>query len=129
MRLVLLLLLPLLAGMQCSSSSTLSEDEMEKLDPALRHLLEQEGDESGPFEYVTSRREEDGTTVYAVTLRAEEPGALEEAGLPLGSVFGEIATARLSLEEIKEAARLEAVRGIRNSEQDLQPQPPEENSP
>lgn len=66
--------------------------------------------------YSASERD-DGTTVYSVILRSDQPAALREAGLPVNSIQGEIVTARLSIEQIRKAARLEAVRKIENPAQ------------
>ncbi len=84
---------------------------MQTLDPALQRLLR--GEARGMDRYRTSTRD-DGTTVYSVLLRSNNPEALRDAGLPLNSVQGDIVTARLSLEQLRTAARLEAVQRIEN---------------
>lgn len=63
--------------------------------------------------YSTSMRD-DGVTVYSVILRSNTPEVLRDAGLPLNSVQGDVITARLSITQLRTAARLDAVRRIEN---------------
>ena len=63
--------------------------------------------------YSTSRRN-DGVTVYSVIIRSNNPEALRKADLPLNSVQGDVITARLSIAQLRTAARLAAVQRIEN---------------
>jgi hypothetical protein len=96
------------------SSQSLTDSQLQKLDPALQRLVQ--GESHGMDRYSTSKRE-DGKTAYSVILRSNEPEALRKAGLPLNSVQGDIITARLTIAQIRKAARLEAVRKIENPTQ------------
>ncbi len=87
---------------------------MQKLDPALQRLVQ--GETRSMDQFSASERD-DGTTVYSVILRSEQPEALREAGLPINSVQGSIVTARLRIAQIREAATLEAVQNIENPTQ------------
>lgn len=94
-----------------NSEQVLTEDQMQKLDPALQRLIH--GESRGMDRYSTSTRN-DGVTVYSVILRSNTPEALRKADLPLNSVQGNVITARLSIPQIRTAARLEAVQRIEN---------------
>lgn len=99
----------------CSNSAPILTDaQMNKLDPALQRLVE--GEPRGMDRYSTSERD-DGTTVYGVILRSDDPASLQDAGLPVNSVQGDIVTARLTIDQIRRAARLDAVRRIENPTQ------------
>lgn len=109
------LFLSLLGMGACTNSeSALTDSQREKLDPALQRLVE--GGDPTMDRYSTSESD-DGTTVYSVILRSDDPSALREAGLPINSVRGDIVTARLTVSQIREAARLDAVRRIENPSQ------------
>jgi len=83
---------------------------MQKLDPALQRLVR--GESRGMDRYSTFERDE--VTVYSVILRSNNPEALRKADLPLNSVQGDVITARLSIAQLRTAARLDAVRRIEN---------------
>lgn len=97
-----------------NSTQTLTNPQMQKLDPALQRLVQ--GETRSMDQFSASERD-DGTTVYSVILRSEQPEALREAGLPINSVQGSIVTARLRIAQIREAATLEAVQNIENPTQ------------
>lgn len=85
---------------------------MNKLDPTLQRLI---GGEDPSTLDVPSRTRSDGTTVYSVLVRTDDLSAIREAGLPTNSASGPVATARWSIDEIRRAARLPAVRSIEAS--------------
>lgn len=93
------------------SKQSLTDQQLGKLDPALRSLL-QEGD-SG--RRLSSTTRSDGTVAYAVFIRATDAEQVREAGIPVNSTSGKILTARLSTKEIRKAARLDAVTSIERS--------------
>jgi len=105
----LLVAVPLV--LQCTSGARLTAEQRKKLDAPLQRLVV-EGEESPALETATRG---DGTTVYLVLIRTDEPAALREAGLPVNSTSGDVVTARWSAEEIRTAARLSAVRRIEAS--------------
>lgn len=96
-----------------SSHSSLTEEQMDKLTPPLQRVVRGEKVQSpmGPPTATTS----DGTTVYLVILRTDDADAVREAGIPLNSVQGSRATARLTVEQIRRAAALESVSRIEPS--------------
>ena len=108
--LLLGLLMSLLAFACTAEHATLTDVEKQKLDPCLQSLVQ-----GTPRckQYDTYTRE-DGTLLYGVIIRSDDADALRDAGLTLGSVLGSIITARLTVEDIRKAAGLEAVRAIEN---------------
>ena len=110
-------LLTLSLGCVCGCSGgtpTLTASEMQKLDPALQRLLQ--GETLAIDHYSTSERG-DGTTLYSVIIRSDQPDALEKAEIPTPSVQEDVITARLTTDEIRRAAQLDAVRRIENPAQ------------
>lgn len=97
--------------LQCASGGELTAEQRKKLDAALQRLVV-EGEESPDLETATRG---DGTVVYLVLVRTNDADALREADLPVNSVSGDVVTARWSVEEIRAAARLPAVRRIEAS--------------
>lgn len=108
--LLLLLALAVLAAPACTPSRLTAAEEA-KLDPALQALLHQAG---LPDARYTTMQRADGTMAFSVILRVDDAEAVRAAGLPLRSVVGDVATAFLTREEIRRAARLAAVRHISN---------------
>jgi hypothetical protein len=53
-----------------------------------------------------------GASVYEVIIKTDAPDALREAGIPLNSVQGSIATSRLTINQILKAATVDGVGGI-----------------
>ena len=96
-------------------ANTLSEEQMQKLTPALQRIVE--GKTSSSVRSLSTRTRPDGTTEYAVLLRVTDADAVREAGIPLNSVQGAVATARLSVDELRRAAQLNAVTRIEPSGQ------------
>ncbi len=86
---------------------------MKKLTPSLQRIVRGEEVQSptAPPTATTS----DGTTVYLVVLRVKDADAVRQAGIPLNSVQGSMATARLTVEQIRRAAALESVSRIEPS--------------
>lgn len=108
--LVLLLALGWAAGagsLGCAGTDSLSESEQEKLDPVLLRLVQ--GQSVGDKLISASRQ---GETVYHVFLTVSDAESVREAGIPIGSVSGQVATGRLTVEDIRRAARLAAVTEI-----------------
>lgn len=96
----------------CGNGDVLTGDEMDKLAPALQRVVQ--GEEAPPMaDLVTSTH--DGETVYAVLLRVSDADAVRDAGIPLNSVQGSVATARLTTEQLRSAARLSSVTRIEPS--------------
>lgn len=94
---------------------------MQKLTPVLQRVVK--GERSSSVPSLQTRTRPDGTTEYAVLLRIENAQAVREAGIPLNSVQGSVATARLSAAELRRAAMLDAVTRIEPSGQSFPTQP------
>ena len=86
---------------------------MNKLTPPLQQVVR--GDEAQPSSELSTATASDGTTLYLVILRVDDADAVREAGIPLNSVHGSMATARLTIEQIRRAATLETVSRIEHS--------------
>lgn len=93
------------------SEPALTTHQLQKLDPALRTLLEEDRSEHD----LPSSTRPDGTVVYSVFLRTSDVDAVRNAQIPINSTSGDILTARLSIDQIRRAARVEAVTSIRSS--------------
>jgi hypothetical protein len=102
----------LMAASACGGAEALSNEEMNKLSPALQRVVQ--GEDPPPLsDLVTATR--DGETVYAVILRVTDAQAVREAGISLNSVQGSVATARLTVDQIRDAARVPEVARIEES--------------
>jgi hypothetical protein len=89
----------------------LTEAEMSKLGATLQRIVR--GEEGGEEEKAGTTA--DGRAVYPVIVRAADPEAVRASALPVGSWSGDVATARLTVEQIRRAARMQAVASIRLS--------------
>ena len=94
---------------QCGPGTSLTREEMAKLDPGLQQLFAQ----SPPTDtsYDVSVRA-NGVKEYGVIVRSSSPQDLRDAGLQVGSVFGDVITARVSLEELRRIVSLPTVRAV-----------------
>jgi hypothetical protein len=108
---VCVLLLAVVVAACGGSEQALTKGELEKLDPALRRLVQG----STPQGAIPSTTRPDGTVAYAAFIRATDAERVREAGLPINSVSGNILTAWLSTSELRKAARLEVVTSIESS--------------
>jgi len=96
----------------CSATSRLSDVERAKLDPALQRLLAQ--DRIDEKEYDTSVRA-DGSKEYGLSVRSNNADEMRKAGIRVSSVFGDVVTVRVTLDELRKLVRLGSVRSIQNS--------------
>jgi hypothetical protein len=96
----------------CASVSTLSQAERAKLDPGLIRLLEGEAGSNDTYD-VSLRA--NGEREYNVILRCSHPDELRSAGIRIGSVFGDVVTARLTISELRKAVALQSVKAVQNS--------------
>lgn len=93
-----------------AQTGELSAGQKQRLAPSLRRLVRGEEQTPNPVEPVGTR---DGAPVYGVMIECSDPAALREAGVPLVSVQGTLITARLTLDQIRTAAAVDAVQSIR----------------
>jgi len=92
-----------------ASDRTLTDAQKNRIGGRLQRLIRREEGGSRPVEPVGSRG---GASVYEVLIKCDDPDALREAGIPLGSVQGNVITARLTIDQIRTAATVDAVGGI-----------------
>jgi hypothetical protein len=112
------ILLLLAVGMltSCCSKPGLTVEERAKLDPYLQELLDGQTIAADRYD-VTIRP--DGTKEYGVIIRTDAPEEVRALGIPVGSVFGDVVTVRVSPEELKLIISLKSVRNIQNSGRNL----------
>ena len=100
-------------------SDSLTDAERSRLGPVLRRLVAGDTTEMAPIE---SRRlkpvgKRGGKEVYPVLIEGAGAGTLQEAGLSHVSEVGGLVTARLTADQIRQAASIEDVRRIRIAKQ------------
>jgi hypothetical protein len=95
----------------CASTTGLTEAERQKLDPPLQRLLT--GERVSESEYDIAMRL-DGSKEYAVVVRSNNADELKKAGIRVSSVFGDVVTVRVTLEELRKIVGLSTVRSMQN---------------
>jgi hypothetical protein len=109
----------LAADSTASEAEPLTEAQRSRLGPALRRFLT--GDTTGARpagpQDLSPAAKRDGKSVYSVTVQGVGVSRLREAGISQASEVGGIVTARLTADQIREAASIEEVRRIRASRQ------------
>lgn len=100
----------------CCSKPGLTVDERAKLDPYLLELIDGQNVAADRYD-VTVRP--DGTKEYGVIIRTDVPEDVRALGIPVGSVFGDVVTVRVSPEELKRIVGLRSVRNVQNSSRNL----------
>jgi hypothetical protein len=88
-----------------------TKEQREKVDRPLRRIVFQ-GAEASSGERLQKTVRDDGSIVYHLLVQTESPEALSDAGLPVSSVSGGVATARWTADQIREAVQLSSVRRI-----------------
>lgn len=110
-------LFSLLLLMSCtgapSGESSLTEGEKQKLDRSLSHIVT--GDTTS-VDDIAVGTDAEGQQIFPVFLRVSDPDAFPSEDIPINSWSGSIATARLTADQIRRAARLEVVESIRLSD-------------
>jgi hypothetical protein len=96
----------------CTLHHDLAPDQLAKVDPKLRVLLERE--HVSDAQYDVSVRP-DGTREYGVIVYGSNPDTLRTLRIPLQTVLGEMMTARVSVAELRLLAIQPTVRSIMNS--------------
>jgi hypothetical protein len=95
----------------CAGSTDLSKDERSKIDPAIMKLLSEPSIDETVYDV---GRRDDGTKEYGVILRVTTTDELRSAGIRIQSVFGNVATARLTVKELRTILSLPSVRSVEN---------------
>jgi hypothetical protein len=103
------LFLLFLAG--CSASRDLTPDQLTKLDARLQMLLSGGASQPSLSELESSLRP-DGAREYAVVIRGGSVEELRKEGIPAMGGIGAVATARVTLEELRSLARISSVRSV-----------------
>ena len=98
-----------LFAFSCSGSMPLSEAERSRLDPPLAKLLLDE--RVLDADYDVGLRP-DGSKEYGVIIRSHNVEDLRSAGIRVGSVFGDVITARVTIPELRKMLRITSVRSI-----------------
>jgi len=101
--------------LSCGGPMALTEAERAKLDPGLQSLL---AEGTGPETRYDVTVRSDGTREYGVIVRTTDAEQLRAAGIRVQSVFGDVVTVRVSVDELRNVARLPAVRAVQNSGKD-----------
>ena len=98
--------------LSCGGPMALTDAERAKLDPGLQALLtEGTGTDSG---YDVTIRP-DGTREYGVIVRTTDAEQLRAAGIRVQSVLGDVVTVRVTVDELRNVARMPSVRAVQNS--------------
>lgn len=105
-----------LFGIACAGTRTLSDAERAKLDPSLQRLLT--GERVMESEYDSTVRS-DGTREYGLSVRCSNADELKKAGINVSSVFGDVVTVRVSLDELKTLVGLASVGFIENGSKNI----------
>jgi hypothetical protein len=93
----------------CAGSPPLTDAEKAKLDPMLLRLLQKESIPEGQLDMT---RRPDGEEEFGVILRCTDAKVLQDRGIRVGSVFGEVVTARMTIQEIRNILSLPQVRFV-----------------
>jgi hypothetical protein len=96
----------------CSGSSELSTEERSKIDPAIMKLLS--GSVVDEQAYDVGLRP-DGTKEYEVIIRLTTTDELRSAGIRIQTAAGSVATARVTLGELRKILHFPSVRSVENS--------------
>jgi hypothetical protein len=105
----LLGVLCIFCALQCSQETSISREETDKLDPGLRRLFADMPPADASYD-VSLRP--NGVKEYGVIIHSSSPQDLRDAGITVGSVFGDIVTARVSVDELRRAVSLPTVRAV-----------------
>lgn len=99
------------AVFSCGGPPTLTDQERAKLDPNLHALLT--GGSVSTDRYDMTVRS-DGTREYGIIIRTTSVDSLRAAGIRIQSVFGDVITARVSVDELRTIVRLPSVRAVQS---------------
>ncbi len=110
-------------AMQCGSGRDLAPNELAKFDMKLRPLVEGTG---APGSECDSTVGADGITAYRVILRGNADD-LRARGIPLVSSLGDVCTASLTVDQLREAARVPSVRSLECGSVNTIQNPPPDN--
>ena len=88
-------------------NTALSDTEKAKLSPVLQQVVSGNAaaSEATPLQRA-------GKPVFLVFIRTNDPDALQAEGLSIGSISGQVVTARLTVDQLRQATRLKSVKEI-----------------
>jgi hypothetical protein len=112
MILPIVILLSVSGGGQKGNGGGLDAEVRKKLDPLALRIAQ---GHDPPERLIEVRTDAEGVSRYGVIVHTDDPDALRERSFAVGSVTGSLVTARLTREQIIEAARLPSVRYIEAS--------------
>jgi hypothetical protein len=95
----------------CSGAYRLTDVERSKFDPAVQRLLLHE--RVVESEYDTSVRP-DGSKEYGLVVRSNNAEEIKKAGIRVASVFGDVVTVRVTLDELRKLVGLSSVRSVQS---------------
>jgi hypothetical protein len=95
----------------CAGSSGLSKEERSKVDPAIMKLLS--GAVVDDNDYDVSLRP-DGAKEYEIIVRLTSTDDLRSAGIRIQTAAGSVATARVTLSELKNMLHMPSVKFVQN---------------
>ena len=94
------------------SEAALTDKEKNTLDRSLQSLMRVDTSVAEEGRVATT---EEGKGIYAVFIHVRDREAFSEERIPINSWSGSIGTARLTIEQIRQAAQMEAAESIRLS--------------
>ncbi len=107
--------------MQCGSGRDLTPDELAKFDLKLRPVIEGKGPSGAECQTTVGPG---GVTLYRVILRGNADD-LRAKGIPLVSALGDVCTASLTADQLRDAARIPSLRFVEcGSTNTIQNRPP-----
>lgn len=106
------LFLPLLLACTSETTRTLTSVEKDKLGSRLQRILDGNASET---QEVRVDVNEEGASIFPVFIRVNDPEVFQKSDIPVNSWSGNVATARLTADQIRRAAQLESVQSIRLS--------------
>ncbi len=106
-------LLTLFFFLSCAAPHDLALEQMAKVDPGLRVLLERDNVADTQFDV---RVRPDGSREYGVIVYGSDPDSLRSLGIRIQTVLGEMMTARVTVPELRILAAQSSVRSILKSE-------------
>jgi len=94
----------------CTPALQLTDQERLKLDQQLQSLFEKNPQET----FLDVSRRSNGEKEYGVIIRASNAEEIRAQGVQVGSVYGDVITARITVGELRKILSLQSVRAVQN---------------